>query len=377
MKILVSVTLNGRSAGTWYAVETARRFQSRGHDVLCLPRPQGKTIAIARKAGLRVLDDCDLGATTVGTFYPHIRRLIRLAREYEPDVILAHWGTDHLLWAMAKTMGRLAIPLVRVRALDPRPPNKHLFSRWLHRSPTDHVVTVNSRLFEAYRKRLRLPRERLSVITAGVEASDCEGRESADLASLGVPAGKTVVVLLARFSPVKGHRVLLKSIRTVVDRLPDVHFLWLGFPSEYNRDLFARWFVEANLTEQITVVDEFVPDVHAVLRSCALGLVTSIGSESVSRSLLEYLSCGLPVVATDVGGVTDLMQRGDFGMLVPPDDSPALADAIIRILESPDRGAAQGERGRSYASKQGTWDQRIDEWEDLLAKLRVQNQSSP
>lgn len=375
MNILVSVTLDGRSAGTWYAVETAKRFQARGHDVLCVPRPQGKTIALARDAGLSVIDDCDLAVTSPKHVHANVKRLMRLAREYEPDVVLAHWGTDHILWALAKTIGRLKSPLIRVRALDPRPPKKHFLSQWLHRNPTDHVVTVNKRLYEAYRTRLRLPRERVSIIGPGIDPRPAGAGEVADVTRLGVPEGKTVVVLLARFSPVKGHRVLLKTIRQVIDRFPDCHFLWMGFPSEYNRELFQRWFVEANLMDHITVVDTFQPDVDPILRACTLGLVTSVGSESISRSLLEYFACGLPVVATDVGGVTDLMQRGEFGILVPPDDAAALADGIVRILERPDRGRSLGERARTYLSSNVTWDQRIDDWDNLLATTRDRSMS--
>ncbi len=370
MKILVSLTLEGRNAGIWYALETTRRFQARGHDVLCLPRSQGKTIERAREANLNVIDDCDLAVSSPRHVYENVRRLIRLAREFQPDVVLAHWGPDHIYWALAKTVGRLTTPLIRVRALDPRPPKKHILSKWLHRKPTDHIVTVNARLRDLYHTRLRLPRDCVSIIGPGVDPTHLDPGEPADLAALGVPKGKDVVILLARFSPVKGHRVMLKSIRQVVERFPDIHFLWLGFPAEYDRRLFDRWFVEANLMDYITVVDSFQPDIYAILRACTLGLVTSVGSESISRSLLEYFSCGLPVVATDVGGVTDLMQRGEFGILVSPDDAAALADGIMRILALPDRGQSLGVRAHTYLLSNVTWNQRIDDWENLLAATR-------
>ncbi|MBD3298815.1 MAG: glycosyltransferase [candidate division Zixibacteria bacterium] len=375
MKILVSLTLEGRNAGIWYALETTRRLQARGHEVLCLPRPGGTTIGLLRDANLNVIDDCDLAVTSPKSVYRNIKRLIRLARDFQPDVILAHWGTDHIYWALAKTVGRLKTPLIRVRALDPRPPKKHVLSKWLHRKPTDHIVTVNTRLSDAYRTRLRLPRDRVSIIGPGVDPTNRDVGETADLTALGIPEGKNVVILLARFSPVKGHRVLLKTIRPVVERFPDIHFLWLGFPAEYDRRLFDRWFVEANLMECITVVDSFQPNVNAILQACTLALVTSVGSESISRSLLEYFSCGLPVVASDVGGVTDLMQRGEFGILVPPDDAAALAEGIIRILELPDRGQSLGARAHTFLSSHVTWDQRIDDWENLLAATRNRSQS--
>jgi glycosyltransferase involved in cell wall biosynthesis len=155
----------------------------------------------------------------------------------------------------------------------------------------------------------------------------------------------------------------------VKDKRPDAHFLWIGFPSEYTADMFKRWFVEGNLVESVTVVDSIHADLPALLAACAVGVVSSVGSESVSRALLEYFACGLPAVATDVGGVTDLMKRGDFGVLVPPEKPEPLAEGIIQLLDNAERARACGARAREYVLRNCTWDQRVDEWEAVLREV--------
>jgi glycosyltransferase involved in cell wall biosynthesis len=368
MKIISSIALDGRSAGSWYAVEIAHRLQARGHDILFIPRPKGSTIAMAREAGLTVIDDLDLDERSPRQIYRNLRRLTGLVRQYRPDAVLAHWGEDHALWGLAKSVSRPRPALIRVRVLDPKPPKRHPLSRWLHRSATDMIVTSNQRLAAAYRTRLKIPPDRLQIIPAGIEPSAWSGERVTEdhLRKLGIPAGCSVVVLLARFSPVKGHRVMLSAIPHIRRQHPDAHFLWLGFPSEYRADMFQRWFVEGNLADHITVVETMIPDLYAVLSQCAIGVVASIGSESVSRSFLEYMLCGIPVVATDVGGVPDMMRQGEFGRLIPPDNAKALAEAISFLLDKPALRVELGKNARAHVLQHATWDQRVDQWEDLL-----------
>lgn len=380
MKIVASIALDGRSAGSWYAIETARRLAARGHEVLFLPRPEGETIRAAREAGLRVVEGIDLERKSPRAFYGNLKRLIGIVGEFGPDVVLAHWGEDHTMWGLARAMRAPKMAVVRVRALDPKPPKRHPLSIWLHRRATDTVVTVNTRLYSAYQARLRVPPHKLQIIEAGIdEPSPPTPPDRSVLRKLGIPDGKRVIVILARFSPVKGHRILLSAMKPVLQKHPDAHFLWLGYPSQYDARTFARWFVEGNLLEAVTVVDRFVPNVRETLRACTLGVVSSVGSESVSRSLLEYFSCGLPAVATDVGGIGDLMGRGEFGVLVPPENAPALAVGVLTMLDDPQRAARCGRAAMEYVQSHCRWEQRVDAWEGLLYRVvaRVRGEDIP
>jgi glycosyltransferase involved in cell wall biosynthesis len=368
MKIISSIALDGRSAGSWYAIETAKRLQARGHEILFVPRPRGQTIDMARDAGLDVVDDIDLEIKSLGAMRRNLSRLRKLLSEHRPDVVLAHWGEDHSFWGLAKTFSSRKPVLIRVRALDPKPPKRHPLSKWLHHRPTDIVVTVNSTLYTAYQTRLNLSPDKVRIIEGGIDPAQYADAAAAPqrLAELGISANGPVIVLLARFSPIKGHRILLSAMARVRDKHPNAHFLWLGLPSEYNAGMFKRWFVEGNLLDAVTVIDEFQDNLPELLMACQVGLVTSVGSESVSRSLLEYFACGLSAVATEVGGIPDLMRRGDFGVLVPPEQPRALADGICRLLDDRDYGRACGHSAREYVMQNCTWDQRVDEWETLL-----------
>jgi len=87
-----------------------------------------------------------------------------------------------------------------------------------------------------------------------------------------------------------------------------------------------------------------------VLQESTLSVLPSL-SESFSNSLLESMAAGLPVVATNVGGNPEIVQDGETGLLVPPRDPAAMADAIIRVLEAPEMAKRFGVAGRERVMK--------------------------
>jgi glycosyltransferase involved in cell wall biosynthesis len=381
MKILVSATLGGGSAGTWYAIETAKRLQARGHQVWYLSRRGHSALERARAAGLPLIDNLDFEEKSPGRFYHNLRAVTALIREKGPDVVLAHGGEDHALWGLAKALRASKLTVIRVRALDPKPPKRHPLAVWLHRRATDLIVTANSRHFAAYHDRLGIAPERMRIIEAGIEPADYADLSANALREngLALPEGVPLVIMVARFAPIKGHRVLISAAGILKRRNIPAHFLLVGYPKDYTADQFKRWFVEGNLVDAFTVIDRRLPRLPALLARCDLGVIASLGSETVSRSLLENLASGLPTVATDVGGISDIMARGAFGALVPPDNAPALADAIAALLSDDNRRLRMASAARNYVHSHCTWDQRLDQWEQTLYETvaRVRGNSLP
>lgn len=111
------------------------------------------------------------------------------------------------------------------------------------------------------------------------------------------------------------------------------------------RNLAAR----RNLNNRLIFTGER-SDVPAVLQESTLSVLPSL-SESFSNSLLESMAAGLPVVATNVGGNPEIVQDGETGLLVPPRDPAAMADAIIRVLEAPEMAKRFGGAGRERVMK--------------------------
>jgi glycosyltransferase involved in cell wall biosynthesis len=161
-------------------------------------------------------------------------------------------------------------------------------------------------------------------------------------AALGLPDGREVVGSAGRFVPYKGYASLLEAVPLVRQARPGVHWLLVG-------DGEQRGMLEARATA-LGVAGEVhfvgwrddVPDVFAL---CDLVVLPSLG-EHFGRVLIEAMAMARPVVATDAGGVPEVVRHGETGLLVPPGDPKALAEAVLALLADPERRARLGSAGR-------------------------------
>jgi glycosyltransferase involved in cell wall biosynthesis len=270
----------------WYALAIGRHLASRGHQVHILPRPLENELRRGRDSGLTVIDDIDVERKSPGEFYGNLRRLAGLIGSIGPDAVLAFGGEDHALWGLAKSIWARRMALVRTRVLDPKPPKRHPLSQWLNRSATDAIVVANTRHHADYLRRLRIKPDRLHIIPSGIDPASYRNLDTDDAETkrLALPPDKDIVVIVARFAPIKGYRVFVSAARKLKETHPNAHFLVIGYTTDYTADDLKRWLVESNLTDQFTICDQRLDNLPAVLSRCTVGVISSVGSETVSGS---------------------------------------------------------------------------------------------
>lgn len=141
------------------------------------------------------------------------------------------------------------------------------------------------------------------------------------------------IVSVANLLPVKDHITLIKAMRIVCNTLPDSHLILLG--KKTDQEYYSYIFNEINnynLQSNISWLGS-VENVQSYLKYCYIGVLSS-KSEGLPLSLLEYGLMGLPVVVTNVGQCAGVLDYGDSGILVEPQQPEALAQAIILLLEN-------------------------------------------
>lgn len=205
------------------------------------------------------------------------------------------------------------------------------------------LIIANSRAGRDHNIRHGAPPDRIIVIPNGVDTDRFRPDERARArlrAEWGIPDGDRVIGLVARLNPIKDHRTFIRAAATLAARRRDVRFVCVGDgPPELGEALTA-------LAQDLGVSDRLVwvgrradmPAVHAALD---IACSTSI-SEGFSNSLAEAMACGVPCVATDVGDSAYLI--GKTGIIVPPKDPNALAEAWNRMLS---RLAVEGDQVRN------------------------------
>jgi glycosyltransferase involved in cell wall biosynthesis len=280
-----------------------------------------------------------------------ITRLIRLMREFRPHIVHTHT-------AKAGTVGRLAARLARVPLVVHTYHGHVLHSyfssaktrfflaieRWLARR-TDRLLTVSERVRQELLDLGVGSPKRLTVIPLGLELDrflTCESLRGQLRAELGTGPETLLVGIVARLVPIKRHEWFLEAAVKVTQRYPGCQFLLVG-DGERRQELeeFVR---QLGLDGQVRFLG-WQRDLERIYADLDLVALTS-ANEGSPVSLIEAMAAGRPVVSTRVGGVPDLVENGVAGLLVPPGDPAALAEAMTTLLADPQRRRLMGQAGR-------------------------------
>ncbi|OGT31933.1 MAG: hypothetical protein A2W28_04490 [Gammaproteobacteria bacterium RBG_16_51_14] len=175
-----------------------------------------------------------------------------------------------------------------------------------------------------------IPRKKVKVLKNAIHKPDNTGFCRKDiLQRFDIREESKLVVSLGRLARLKGYDLLIKAFRQVVTVVPDAVLLIGGEGEERSRldDLIKSSGLQENVR-----LPGLVSEIHEVLASCDL-YVNSSRWEGLPMTLLEAIAHGRAIVATDVGGNSEVVRDGVTGILVPPDDPDRLAGAIIRMLK--------------------------------------------
>jgi glycosyltransferase involved in cell wall biosynthesis len=261
-----------------------------------------------------------------------IVKLARFFHNWRPDVIHTH---DHRALFYAGPVAWVSrVPLV-VNTRHGRnchfTPRQVAVGRHLARL-VDRYVCVSEDV-KAQCVAEGIPTRNLLTIKNGVDV---------DRFTFSGSRGCGPVVAVGRLSPEKDIANLIRATEMAAKRIPSVRVEVAGNGPclEELKGLAA----ELGVGDRIKFLGE-VHDVSSLLSRARMFVLPS-RSEGIPVTVLEAMACGLPVLATRVGGLPEVVDQGVTGLLVLPADAPALADAIIAIWNDPDRGAQLGSAGR-------------------------------
>ncbi len=226
--------------------------------------------------------------------------------------------------------------------LDMRSVRNRLFS-FIYRAVyilAGHVIVV-CRALETdlvTRRGIKVPKDKITIIYNGIDYKEIENGDmhtelyptiAREMKSIGVISG---------FDKVKGHRVLLKAIPAVINRHPDIKFLLIGDGEERSK---AQMMAEKYGVSKNIIFLGAVQDATSVMRTCDFIVLPSL-YEGFPLVVLEAMFLGKPVVATRVGGVSEVVQEGITGCLIPPNDPVQLSNAIINMLNDKKLAGSMG-----------------------------------
>lgn len=349
------------------ALRLAGPLRERGYEtVVLLPDMEGDAPQRLRSAGitveqaplhsLRARPDPIVQARFALGFVPEVQTIRRCIRHHGIDIVQVGGLINPHAALAARAEG---VPVVW-QLLDTRAPRPVAWASMLWvRALATVVMPTGRKVLSAFPGWQRVA----SRVVPFVPPVDTETfRPRPDLRAevrreWGIPDGVPVVGSVANVNPQKGIAMLIEAFGRVRREMPEATLVVVGAEYDthraYSRELRRR-LAELDLREGSAV--QFMGarhDIERQLQGFDLFALASVPrSEGIPTVLLEAMSCGLPVVATDVGGVAEVVEDGVSGYVVSPLDDEAFAGAAARILRSPDRCAAIGLAGRERAVQQ-------------------------
>jgi len=297
-------------------------------------------------------------------------RLSRAIKRLAPDVVHAHDPHGVAMAALALSFGAggsrgggRAPALVAARRVD-----FHLkgnsFSRWKYRQ-VDCFIAAS----EAIREMLvadGAPPERTVTVHEGIDVDRAAAAPAVNVhEAFFLPHGAPVVGNVAALVPHKGQRYLVEAAHLVVRQLPDVRFVILG-EGELREHLEKQ--VREHRLEKHVLLPGFRADVLGCIKAFDLFVMSSV-TEGLGTSLLDAMAASRPIVATSAGGIPEIVVDGVNGVLVPPRDARALADAIVRALGDAALRRRMGDAGFARVSERFTVERMVADTAAVYTRL--------
>jgi len=213
-----------------------------------------------------------------------------------------------------------------------------------------------------------LPAEKIEVIHNSLDLSQYEitTQNGSLRKELGLSPDTPLVGMVANFNfDIKGHRYLIEAAKALSDRSTGATFLLVGDGPLRNR--YEQMVQELGLKEKVRFLGKR-NDIPSILSSLDISVLSST-SEGLSNVILESMAAGKPIVATNVGGSSELVSDSVNGYLIPPADSGAMAEAIENLLQNPLVASQMGCMGKSMVQDKFSQKHMVENYEKLYVSL--------
>ncbi len=314
-----------------------------------------KSIRAAEREGVRILTVPGL-MRKIAPFsdFKAFIELIKILRHERPHIVHTHTSKAGILGRWAAFFA--GVPIII------HTPHGHVFWGYFGRFKTslyvilekiaafitDKIIALTEQEKNDHLLFRIAPMDKFSIVHSGIKLdgfSDLPVDPEAIKRKLGIPGKGLVIGTAGRFAAVKGHRYLIEAAVSIAEARPDTTFVFLG-SGELLEEL-------QNMAEKLGLKENvkfpgWRADVAEVMSVFDLFVLPSL-NEGMGRVLVEAMALGKPVVASDVGGIPDLIIHGKNGYLVPPGDALSLSAAIGDLIEDPEKGRKMGENGKKRA----------------------------
>lgn len=223
------------------------------------------------------------------------------------------------------------------------------------------ITSVSDGVGDFLREEVGIDPKKLTTITNGVSIGRFAGPVSISKADCGLSEEDKIVGIVARLDKVKDHLTLLRAFREVVRRVEGCQLVVIGDGSE--RGNLERVSSEFGISDRVHFfgIRMDIPEMLSIMNVFVLSSI----EEGLPISIIEAMASGIPVVATGVGSIPEVVQEHKTGFLVPPRDHLKMADRIVRLLEDDHLAVSLGENARAFVAENYNIDNSLRAYADI------------
>jgi Glycosyltransferase len=335
------VTINRADAETDQPFGTMRQqFAEAGIEVIDLGEIHSKSKPAVRPVQL---------ARTTRVLVRVIKKLARLVRGRDIDLIDAHTSANQIgILAGVLTRTPTVVTLYgHEQRLLPRLSSPVILGM------ADAIVTDSQAICNRMKRWLIRPELKTHVIPNGMSPPSTTRDRAEMMKKLGLPGDPNTQVIgqVSAFVPYKGHRVLLAAARSVLEKASNTAFLLVGYSrdSDSYKEHLEQEIADMGMSDRVRILD-YPGHIGDVWKAIDIHVHASL-IDSLPNAIIESMSLAKPAVATSVGGIPEMVEHEKTGLIVPPGDPDALAQALLRLLREPEMAQRLGKAARNRYQK--------------------------
>jgi glycosyltransferase involved in cell wall biosynthesis len=346
IKIVFVITSTGVGGAEKMLYHTSTSLdRTRYAPSICSLKEKGAIARNVEAAGIEVHCLSMTDGDQFGGWFASLVALFRLTRyviKVRPTIVHSFLFRANILSRIAASLARVPLVISSVRVMGGERNYHHTVEK-VTSFMVDHYITVSESVKAYLVQTASIPDNKITAIYNGVALNDhCGASHEDQHPPCGLKAHDRFLFTVGRLHQQKGYDCLIQAFAQVRKECPALQLLIVGEGEEENN--LKNLAKSLDLTDQVIFAGLRL-DSDTIFPFAELFILPSLW-EGMPNAVLEAMAAGKPVVATKVGGVPELVLHGETGLLVPPGDPDALAQAILDLCTDPVKAHAMGAAGR-------------------------------
>ncbi|OGS44335.1 MAG: hypothetical protein A2539_01070 [Elusimicrobia bacterium RIFOXYD2_FULL_34_15] len=293
-------------------------------------------------------------------------RLAKIISKEKPGIVHCHHTKAHNIVLMASFLTKIPNIIMTRRVSFPIP--KSPIYLYKYKTKKNRKLIAVSEKIKLNILDIGVEPSRVQVIHSGTDCNAFNPEISGEKIrqEFNIPKNAVVVCKISGYSHWKGFTYFLDACKKITESIDNVYFLLVG--KDTDGDEISREVSKRSLERNVKMAG-FRNDIPQIIAASNISVNVSVDGEGISGAIRESMAMEKPVIATDVGGNSEVVKNKENGILVEPKNSQSIADAVIYLIKNPSEAGKMGKKGRELIINNFSVDNMILKHEKLYSEL--------